>query len=99
MHFGDIGWAGRSWGRSAVSRNNLGLRAGAGRCRQVEYALNDFQDAGQSLGNWDNHTRRAIERLLRKLLQYPKRPALIVLGAFPHRYYDPGCAGQGLRHP
>ncbi len=58
----------------------------------MEYALNDFQDAGQALGNWDNHTRRAVERLLRKLLQYPKRPALIMLGAFPHRYYDPGCA-------
>jgi len=36
--------------------------------------------------------RRAVERLLRKLLQYPKRPALIMLGAFPHRYYNPGCA-------
>ena len=64
----------------------------------MEYALNDFQDAGQALGNWDNHSRRAIERLLRKLLQYPKRPALIMLGAFPHRYYDPGCVLK-IPHP
>ena len=66
---------------------------------QVEYALNDFQDAGQALGNWDNHTRRAVERLLRKLLQYPKRPALIVLGAFPHRFYDPGYDSDTLGMP
>ena len=54
-----------------------------------------------ALGNWDNHSRRAIERLLRKLLQYPKRPAVIMLGAFPHRFYDPGCVDLGpapLRH-
>ena len=57
----------------------------------MEYALNDFQDAGWSLGNWDNHSRRAIERLLRKLLQFPKRPAVIMLGSFPHLIRDIGC--------
>ena len=61
---------------------------------QVQYAMNDYQDAGWSLGHWENHARRAIERVLRKLLQLPKRPAVIMLGSFPHVIHELGC-GEG----
>ena len=45
----------------------------------VEYSLND--EATFSSTPFDNAVRRPFERLLRKLLQLPKRPAVILLNA------------------
>ena len=42
----------------------------------MEYALND----GHSNEGFDNPMRRAFERLLRRLLTFDKRPALVQLG-------------------
>lgn len=42
---------------------------------QVEYALND----GYIGGDIDNPLRRSFERLIRQLLVFPKRPAVVLL--------------------
>jgi len=47
----------------------------------VEYALND-ENAPYPL--FDNTVRRPFERLLRKLLSYPNRPAIILLNAYAY---------------
>eukprot|EP00798_Chlamydomonas_sp_ICE-L_P025393 gene25392-11057_t len=54
----------------------------------VEYSINDKQQhelqGVPNLPAMDNHYRRPFERLLRKLLNYPNRPAVILLNAFKY---------------
>lgn len=45
----------------------------------VEYALND--EFTHSDVKFDNAIRRAFERLIRKLLNYPNKPAVILMNA------------------
>lgn len=45
----------------------------------VEYALNDPANASPPM---DNNARRSYERLIRKLLLYPNRPAVVLYHAF-----------------
>lgn len=46
----------------------------------VEYSLNDEQTMSDTV--FDNAVRRPFERLLRKLLQFPNQPAVILLNAY-----------------
>ncbi|GAX72559.1 hypothetical protein CEUSTIGMA_g15.t1 [Chlamydomonas eustigma] len=53
----------------------------------LEYSHNDEH---APLPLFDNHVRRSFERLLRKLLDYPKRPAILLLHTYAwHETSDP----------
>ena len=45
----------------------------------VEYSLNDEHAHGPA---FDNPTQRPFERLLRKLMTYPNKPALVIYNAY-----------------
>ncbi|KAL6752501.1 hypothetical protein V8C86DRAFT_2753172 [Haematococcus lacustris] len=46
----------------------------------VEYSLNDAETLSET--PFDNSVRRPFERLLRKLLSYPNKPAVLLLNAY-----------------
>ena len=45
----------------------------------VEYSVNDPQ---APMPHFTNDMRRGMERLLRRLLTYPKRPAVVLMHAY-----------------
>ncbi len=46
----------------------------------VEYAVNDRY---RPTADWDREDRRAYERLLRKLLNLPQKPAVVMVQMYP----------------
>ncbi|GFH11613.1 SGNH_hydro domain-containing protein, partial [Haematococcus lacustris] len=59
------------------------ISAGAGATADiiiVEYSLNDAETLSDT--PFDNSVRRPFERLLRKLLSYPNKPAVLLLNAY-----------------
>jgi lysophospholipase L1-like esterase len=48
----------------------------------LEYAVNDIPRTVHGMSLMDNSERRAMERLLRRLLEYPHRPAVVFLNIF-----------------
>lgn len=57
----------------------------------VEFALNDEPNPSPPM---DNAPRRSFEKLLRKLLAYPNKPAVIVLNAF--KWFKVGAGGVSV---
>ena len=47
-------------------------------------------------GPWESIQRRGMERMLRKLLQLPSRPAVLLVHMFAYRQDEPCCRCAGV---
>ena len=57
----------------------------------VEFAVNDEHNPGTL---WINSARKPLERLIRKLLDYPLKPAVVFLHTYDWHETGGGIAGQ-----
>lgn len=51
--------------------------------------LSSINDIANPSPLWDNRERRSLERLVRKLLDYPLKPAIILLHAYDWQISTP----------